>query len=80
MRFHPFDSVRITRLLTPAREVDSGTAPPAQPRVGDTGTVVETLGDGLYLVERVTDDGRTVWLAEFDREELTLLDRPPARD
>ena len=35
--------------------------------------------DEIYLVERTTDDGRTLWLAEFHVSELELLERP-ARD
>jgi hypothetical protein len=35
------------------------------------------VGDDLYLVERTTDDGRTIWLAEFHATELELVDRPP---
>jgi len=79
MTFQPLDVVRVTRLLVATREVDGFTAEPPQPRVGERGTVVELLGDDLYLVERTTDDGRTLWLAEFHVSELELLERP-ARD
>ena len=75
MTLELFDSVRVTRLLAQTREVDgSGTEPP-QPRVGEIGVIVEAVGDQLYLVERITDDGRTVWLAEFHASELSLVDR-----
>ena len=69
------DTVRIVRLLVPDREVtrSSPTSPP--PRVGDRGTVVADVGDDLYLVEARTDDGVTLWLAEFADAELTLVDR-----
>ena len=76
MTFQPLDSVRVTRLVVPTREVDGFSAEPPQPRVGESGIVVEPLGDDLYLVERATDDGRTLWLAEFHASELELLDRP----
>jgi hypothetical protein len=76
MTFQRLDSVRVTRLVVATREVDGFTAEPPQPRVGEGGTVVELLGDDLYLVERATDDGRTLWLAEFHASELELLDRP----
>jgi hypothetical protein len=75
MTFQLLDSVRVTRLVVAKREVDGFTAEPPQPRVGESGTVVELLGDDLYLVERATDDGRTLWLAEFHASELELLDR-----
>jgi hypothetical protein len=75
MTFEPFDTVRITRLLVPDRDVDGSSATPPQPRVGDEGTVVEVLGDDVYLVERATADGYTVWLAEFRAQELALAHR-----
>jgi len=75
MNFEPRDSVRVARLLYPSRDVDGSSSEPPQPRVGQTATVVDTLGDGLYLVERATDDGLTLWLAEFHEVELELLNR-----
>jgi hypothetical protein len=69
------DTVRIVRLVVPDREVMGASATPPQPHVGEMGTVVEDVGEGLYLVEHVTDDGVTVWLAEFFVEELDLVDR-----
>lgn len=74
------DTVRVVRLLTPDREVTGSGAAPPQPRVGETGTVVDDLGEGLYLVERATDDGYTTWLAEFAAEELALAGRPLTPD
>ena len=37
--------------------------PPPQPRIGETAAVIEEVDDGIYLVERCTDDGRTLWIA-----------------
>lgn len=76
MTLEVFDVVRVARLLHPSRDVDGSSVEPQQPRVGERGTVVDLLGDDLYLVERTTDDGRTLWLAEFHEQELELLDRP----
>ena len=44
------------------------------PRVGDVGTVVERSAGtpARYLVESVTGEGETVWLAEFDPDEVEL--------
>jgi hypothetical protein len=42
--------------------------------------VVADVGDGVFLVEHATADGRTIWLAEFLEEELELVARPPALD
>lgn len=69
------DTVRIRHLAVPEREVDGASATPPQPRVGERGTVVDSLGDELYLVERATDDGEPVWVAEFHESELELVDR-----
>ena len=77
MTFQRLDEVRVIRLIVAAREVDGFSAEPPQPRLGESGVVVEPLGDDLYLVERATDDGRTLWLAEFHASELELVDRPP---
>jgi len=73
--FEMFDVVRVARLEIPSRDVDGSGATPLQPRVGETGTIVEVVGDDVYLVERVTDDGRTLWLAEFAESELELVQR-----
>jgi hypothetical protein len=70
------DTVRIVRLAVDERDVTGSAAEPPQPRVGETGTVVDDVGDGLLLVERTTADGATQWLAEFALEELELVDRP----
>ena len=74
-RFRPDDVVRVVRVLVSEREVTGSSAMPPQPRVGDTGTVVADVGDGLYLVESCTDDGMTIWMTELAAEELELVDR-----
>ena len=76
MPFEVLDVVRVAQLLIPSRDVDGSAADPPQPRVGDTGIIVEVVDDHIYLVERTTDDGRLLWTAEFSESELTLLDRP----
>lgn len=77
--FQLYDTVRIARLLTSEREVSGSAAAPPQPRVGETGAVVADVGEGLYLVEHVTADGYTIWLAEFSGDELELVARSPAQ-
>ena len=69
------DTVRIVRLAIDERDVTGSAAEPPQPRIGETGTVVDDVGDGLLLVERTTADGMTQWLAEFAIEELELVER-----
>jgi hypothetical protein len=73
--FYPLDVVRIVRLEAGERDVDGSSHPPPQPRVGEMATIVEEVDDGIYLVERCTDDGRTLWLAEFLSGELELVSR-----
>jgi hypothetical protein len=72
---YPSDVVRIVRLEAEQREVDGSAHPPPEPRVGETGTIVAEVDDGIYLVERCTDDGRTIWVAEFLSGELELVSR-----
>jgi hypothetical protein len=78
-RFELADVVRIRMLRSPVRDVDGPAGDPPQPRVGDQGIVVAAVGDDLYLVERTTDDGRSVWMAEFHASELALLEREEGR-
>ena len=73
--FEPADVVRIARLEIPTRDVDGASAEPPQPRVGEIAVVVDSLGDDVYLVERMTDDGHPLWVAEFRGAELDLVDR-----
>ena len=75
MRFELSDVVRVQQLTVSTREVDGPSADPPQPRVGELGVVVGSLGDDLYLVEHATDDGRSVWMAEFLAVELELVRR-----
>jgi hypothetical protein len=73
--FHRADIVRIARLAEDERDVDGTLDPPRQPRIGEIGTIVDQVGDDIYLVERCTDDGRTLWIAEFLAAELVLVTR-----
>ena len=77
MSFEIDDVVRIRTLTVPEREVDGSSAEPPQPRVGEQGSIVDSLCDGLFLVEHATDDGETIWVAEFHESELELVDRAP---
>jgi len=75
MHFQLDDSVRVVRLLEEEREVTGSSDPAPQPRVGDRATVVADVGEGLYLIESCTDDGVTLWMAEFAAEEMELIER-----
>jgi hypothetical protein len=73
--FFPADLVRIARLDATDRDVDSVGDPPSLPRLGDMARVVTQVDDDIYLVERTTDDGRSIWTAEFAASELELVER-----
>ena len=75
MRFDILDTVRVVRLNEPERDVTSAFEHAPQPRLGQLATIVDDVGEGIYLVERTTDDGVTAWLAEFAGDELELVDR-----
>lgn len=68
-KFKEHDAVKVARLTKVNRGVTG-----AQPKVGDTGTVVSDSGSllGMYLVERSDNEGRAVWVAEFDEDELEV--------
>ena len=74
-RFEPEDVVRVARVLVAEREVTGSSATPPQPRVGDIGSIVADVGDGLYLVESCTADGITIWMTELAAEELERANR-----
>ena len=77
--FKELDAVKVVRLTTAIRDVDGTERVRRQPRVGDLGTVVAVLsrsaGPPGYYVESVNDEGLTVWLAEFDGDELAPASR-----
>jgi hypothetical protein len=75
MHFQLDDTVRVVHLLEAEREVTGSSDVPPQPRIGDTATIVADVGDGLYLLEACTDDGVTLWMAEFAAEEMVLVER-----
>ncbi len=75
-----YDSVRVVRLRTRTRPFD-GTAPMARlPRVGDIATVAHEYDPddpgGTVAVEMTDADGSTIWLADFDKDELECIHRP----
>jgi len=72
--FNELDQVQVVRLHHVMREVDGTERVRRQPKVGDLGTVVALVRRGSdapgYYVECVDEEGLTVWLTEFDRDEL----------
>ena len=69
-----YQLVRVRQLLQPPSEYDGWRVNKRPPKIGDVGTLVDILhADGLkerFVVECCKTDGTTVWLADFDRDEL----------
>jgi hypothetical protein len=69
-----YDMVRIRRLLRSPDSYDGWRINRRPPRIGDVGAIVEiSQAPGLpdhYVVENSGPDGITIWLGEFDGEEL----------
>lgn len=75
-----YDIVRIAKLHTNNRNVDGNYKVNRAPRVGDIATIVHEYDpndpNGKVIVEKVNDDGYTVWLADFEKDELEFISRP----
>jgi hypothetical protein len=72
-----YDQVKITRLLTPNRHHQGSGPTTRAPAVGDVASVCHEYEPNdptaCVAVEMVDADGYTIWLADFEREELELL-------
>lgn len=70
-----YDTVRVTRLARPDREYDGTPGHARPPAVGDSGTIVHEYDPddptAPVVVECVDAEGHTIWLADFERSELT---------
>ncbi len=77
MEIREYDVVRVVsfRIANRPHEGTAGVIRP--PRIGDIGTVVhEYKPEDLTApvrVENVDEEGMTIWLADFAREELELV-------
>ena len=75
--FKQYDVVRVIRLLHPVEEYDGWRFNQRSPHIGDTGTLVEILHASdlpdKYVVECSRQDGVTIWLSDFDAEEIEPL-------
>ena len=75
-----YDCVRVAKLLRPNREFDGTEGVRRPPRIGDLAIIVHEYHPddptAMVAVEKVNDDGYTVWFADFDRDELEFVSRP----
>lgn len=69
---------RIVQLLLPPEVYDGWRINRRPPQIGDAGTIVEILqAPGLshkYILESSASDGTTIWLGDFDAEEIESAD------
>lgn len=70
------DVVRITSVGTTERTVDGSPGVVRQPVVGDIGSIVHVLGPTRFIVECVDSNGLTVWISDFDLDEIQVVDYP----
>jgi hypothetical protein len=75
-----YDVVRVVRLVTPRRSFGGTEGVRRPPKVGDVATICHEGHprdpEAQVAVEMVDETGVTVWLADFDRSELELVQRP----
>jgi hypothetical protein len=75
-----YDVVRVSHLLRPERAYGGTESVRRPPAIGDIGTICHELvpsdQTAPVMVEMVDQNGMTVWLADFVREELELVERP----
>lgn len=78
--FAEYAIVRIVQLHQSHRHWLSSEGVGRPPAVGDTGTIVHVyaLNDPAtpYIIECVDDSGLTLWLADFDWDELASVQTP----
>ena len=74
MAFALFDTVRLVDVIARRRVMVDENGAGDEPQLGDTGTVVEIAGDGVYVVECGDERGETRWVGEFLEDELELAD------
>ncbi len=67
------DVVRVVALRDSARQFSGTEGVCRAPRIGDLASVVHVLEPGrAFIVEAVECSGFTLWLADFQAEELKL--------
>lgn len=74
-----YSQVEVCHLITQDRPFNGSQDVRRPPRVGDIGMVVSITqhrwdGDLVYIVKKLAEDGRTIWLADFTPDELALVE------
>jgi len=77
-----YDVVRVIRLRTKNRTISGSAGVTRPPRVGDIATVVHEYipenPTAPVIVENVGEDGMTIWIADFERDEIELVVSAPS--
>ena len=66
-----FDSVKVIS-LSGEKEFSGTDGVSRSPMIGDKGAVVD-INEEFITVEAIDDEGYTIWLADFSREEIEKL-------
>jgi hypothetical protein len=69
-----YSIVKVIKLLKPNRDFSGSENISRAPQIGDTGTIVHVYDPSkACIVEMVGAGGLTIWLADFESEELEAL-------
>ena len=75
-----YDIVRVVKLIQADRPYDGTERVRRPPMVGDVARICHEYDPedpiAVVAVEMVDGDGLTVWLADFERTELELVQKP----
>lgn len=75
-----YDVVRVVQLLSTNREFDGTEGVKRAPRIGDTATIVHQYEPenptAAVVAESVDGNGNTIWVADFQPDELERVSRP----
>jgi hypothetical protein len=75
--FIQYEIVRIVQLKRAPEKYNEWRINQRAPKVGDIGCLIDILmASGYpnsYVVEAVAPDGTTIWLADFEEDELKLV-------
>jgi hypothetical protein len=72
-----FSLVRVVKLLQPIEDYDGWGINQRPPQLDDIGTILDLLTvpdlPDRYIVESSSEDGQTIWLCEFEADELESM-------
>src|SRR5262249_23036939 len=74
-----FDIVRVVRLNQSERWFVGMEGSARPPQIGDVGTVLMRYDPLNFAVECTADEATTIWLADFQSDEIELVEKDPGR-